>query len=64
MMMVKGSERRQFIFIFRLSIVLHDSYQANEIAMKIEVWKQEVSGDYVKSFGRVLINMLEALFVT
>ena len=39
MIRVKGSERRSFIFIFRLNIVLHDSYQADEIAMEIDEWK-------------------------
>ena len=33
---VKRSERRLFIFIFRLSIVLHDSYQADETVMEIK----------------------------
>ena len=37
--MVKGSERRPFIFNFRLSIFLHDSYQVNEIVIEIEEWK-------------------------
>ena len=36
MMRVKESERRPFIFIFRLNIVLHDSYQVDEIVMEIE----------------------------
>ena len=53
MMRVKESERRPFIFTFRLTIVLHDSYQADEIIMEIEEWKQ-VPGNYVKSFSRVL----------
>ena len=39
MMKVKESERRPFIFIFRLNIVLHDSYQVDEIVMEIEEWK-------------------------
>ena len=56
---VKGSERRPFIFIFRLNIVLCDSYQADEIVMEIEEWKQKVSEDYVKSFGRGLLGALE-----
>ena len=38
---VKGSERRPFIFIFRLNIVLRDSYQADEIVMEIEEWKKK-----------------------
>ena len=50
---VKGPERRPIISIFRLNIVLHDSYQADEIVMEIEEWKQKVPGDYVKSFSRV-----------
>ena len=33
---VKGSERRPFIFISRLNIVHHDSYQSDEIVMEIE----------------------------
>ena len=33
---VKGSERRPLIFIFRLNIVPHDSYQLDEIVMEIE----------------------------
>ena len=40
---VNGSERRPFFFIFRLIIVLRDSYQADEILMEIEEWKQKVS---------------------
>ena len=36
---VKGSERRPFIFIFRLNNVLHDSYEVDEIVMEIEEWK-------------------------
>ena len=49
----KGSERRPFIFIFRLNIVLHDSYQADEIIMKIDEWKQKVPGNYVNGISRV-----------
>ena len=51
--MVKASETRPFIFIFRLNIILHDSYQADEIVMEIEEWKQRVSEVYVKSLSRV-----------
>ena len=36
---VKGSERRPCIFIFRLNIVLHDSYQVDKFVMEIEEWK-------------------------
>ena len=59
MMRVQGSERRPFIFISRLNIVQLDSYQADEIAMEIEEWKQKVADDYVKNFGRVLLVVLE-----
>ena len=58
-MRVQGSERRPFIFISRLNIVQLDSYQADEIAMEIEEWKQKVADDYVESFGRVLLGVLE-----
>ena len=59
MMRVQGSERRPFIFISRLNIVQLDSDQADEIAMEIEEWKQKVADDYVESFGRVLLGVLE-----
>ena len=59
MMRVKGSERRPFIFIFRLNIVQRNSYQTDEIVMEIEEWKQKVADDYVKSFSRVLLGVLE-----
>ena len=59
MMRVQGSERRPFIFISRLNIVQLDSYQADEIAMEIEEWKQKVADDYVKNFGRLLLVVLE-----
>ena len=36
MMRVMGSERRPFVFIFRLNIVPRDSYQAEEIVMEFE----------------------------
>ena len=53
------SERRSFNFIFILNIVLLDSYQVDEIVMEIEEWKQKVPGNYVKSFIRVLLGVLE-----
>ena len=59
MIRVKGSERRPFIFISRLNIVQRDSYQADEIVMEIEEWKQKVVDDYVKSYSRVLLGVLE-----
>ena len=58
MMRVNGSERRPFIFISRLNIVQRHSYQADEIFMEIEEWKQKVAGDYIKSFNRVLLGVL------
>ena len=58
-MRVKGSERRPFIFISRLNIVQHDSYQTDEIVMEIEEWKRKVVENYVKSFSRVLVGVLE-----
>ena len=60
---VKGSERRPFIFIFRLNVVLRNSYQANEIAMENEEWKQKVPDNYAKSFIRVLLGVLETSIV-
>ena len=59
MIRVKGSERRPFIFISRLNIVQHDSYQTDEIVMEIEEWKRKVVENYVKSFSRVLVGVLE-----
>ena len=60
----KGSERRPFIFIFRLNIVLHNSYQVEETVMEIEEWKQKVPGNYIKSFSRVLLSLLETSIVS
>ena len=59
MIRVNGSERRPFIFIFRLNIVPCDSHHADEIIMEIEKWKPRVPDDYVKSFSRVLLGVLE-----
>ena len=59
MIRVKGSERRPFIFISRLNIVQRNSYQPDEIVTDIEEWKQKVADDYVKSFSRVLLSVLE-----
>ena len=63
MIKIKGSEMRPFILIFRLNIVLRDSYQTDEIVMEIEEWKQNVPDDYVKSFIRVLLGVLETSIV-
>ena len=59
MIRVKGSERRPFISISRLNIVQCDSHQADEIVMEIEEWKQKVADDYVNSYSRVLLGVLE-----
>ena len=60
MIRVKGSETRSFIFIYRMHIVLRDSYQANEFVMEVEEWRHKVPDDYVKSFiSRVLLHVLE-----
>ena len=61
---VKGLERRPFIFIFRLNTVLRDSYQADQIVMDIDEWKLKVQDNYVKSFVRVLLGVLEASVVS
>ena len=50
---------RPSIFISRLKIVQRDSYQADEIVVEIEEWKQKVVDDYVKIFVRVLLGVLE-----
>ena len=64
MIRVKGSERRQFIFISRLNAVQQDSYQVDEIVMEIEEWKQEVAGDYVKTSSRVVLGVLETSIIS
>ena len=58
------SERRPFIFILRLNIVLQNSCRAHEIVMGIEKWKQKVSDDYFKSFARDLLIVLETSIVS
>ena len=47
------------IFIYRLNIVQLDSYQADEIIMEIEEWKQKLADDDVKSLRRNLLGVLE-----
>ena len=59
MIRVKGSEKRPFIFICRLKIAQRGSCQADEIVEEIEEYKQKVADDYVKSFSRVLLGVLE-----
>ena len=39
--------------------IQRDSYQADEIVMEFEEWKQKVADDYVKSFSRILLDVLE-----
>ena len=63
MIRVKGSERKPFIFISRLNVVQQGSYQADEIVMQIEEWKQ-VAGDYVKTFNRVVLGVLETSIIS
>ena len=63
MMTVKETERRYFA-IFRLNIVLDNSYQADEMIMTIEEWKQKGPGDYVKSFSRFLLIVFETSIVS
>ena len=50
----KGVREETIFLIFRWNIVLHDSYQADEIVTEIEEWKQKVLGVCVESFSRVL----------
>ena len=57
-------ERGKSCKITNLNIFLWDSYKADEIVMEIEEWKQKLSGSYVKSFGRVLLGVLETLIVS
>ena len=57
-------ERGKSCKITNLNIFLWDSYKAAEIVMEIEEWKQKLSGSYVKSFGRVLLGVLETLIVS
>ena len=40
MTMVRWLERTPFIFVFKLNIVLQNSYQADEIVKEIEEWKR------------------------
>ena len=57
--------REETIFLnFRWNIVVHDSYQADEIVTEIEEWKQNGPGVCVKSFSRVLLSVLETSVVS
>ena len=64
MMRIRELGWRPSFLIFRWNIVLRDSYQADEVAMEIEEWKQKVSGVYVKSFSRVLLSVLKTSIVS
>ena len=60
----KGVKKETIYFIFRLNIVLRNSYQANEIVTELEEWKQKIPDNYVKSFMlRVLLGVLETSIV-
>ena len=50
----KGVREETIFLNFRWNIVLHDSYQADEIVTEIEEWKQKVLGVCVESFSRIL----------
>ena len=60
----RGVREETIFSIFRWNIVLQDSYQADEIVTEIEEWKQKVSDVCVKSFGRVLLSVLETSVVS
>ena len=50
----KGGREETIFLIFRWNVVVHYSYQADEIVTEIEEWKQKVLSVCVKSFSRVL----------
>ena len=60
----KGVREETIFLIFRWNIGLHDSYQPDEIVTEIEEWKQKVPGVCVKSFSRVVLNVLETPLVS
>ena len=60
----KGVREETIFLIFRWNLVLHHSYQADEIATEIEEWKQNVPEVCVKSFSRVLLSVLEISVVS
>ena len=49
----KGVREETIFLIFRWNIVLHDSYQADEIVTEIEEWKQKV----VKCVGDISCSL-------
>ena len=64
MIRVKGLDRTPFVLIFRLNVVLRDSYQAEEIVIEIEEWKQKGPNDYMKRFIRAVLGVLETSIVS
>ena len=60
----KGVREEAIFLIFRWNVVLHDSYQADEIVTEIEEWRQKVPSVCVKSFSRVLLSVLDTLVVS
>ena len=50
----KGVREETIFLVFRWKIFLHESYQADEVVIKIEDWKQKFPDVCVKSFSRVL----------
>ena len=60
----KGVREETIFLFFRWNIVLHDSYQADEISTEIEERKQKVPGVCVKSFSRFLLSVLETSVVS
>ena len=60
----KGVREEIISLIFRWNIVLHDSYQVDEIVIEMEEWKQKVPAVCVKSFSRALLRVLEKLVVS
>ena len=60
----KGIREETIFFIFRLNIVPHASYQADQNLMEIQEWKEKVPDNFVKSFSRVLLLVLETSIVS
>ena len=55
----KGVRGETIFLIFRWKIILHDSYKADEIVLRIKELEQRVPGDRVKDCSRVLLSVLE-----
>ena len=60
----KGVREEAIFLIFRWNVLLHDSFQADEIVTEIEKWRQKVPSVCVKSFSRVLLSVLDTLVVS